>query len=322
MYGEIAIGDGGINEETRKVLAQPTTARAALDALKSVGTDITRGAVSNAESLARGAVSQVPGLVGDVESLGRKGINFAFGPGGVKVDEKTVAPTLIESAKSNPLTYSKGVKAQEALDIFSKTRGADFTAPLPKAKKQEVGISLGAYSKEGPAEGSFYYASPKAKYRLFRKTPYSSYPTINPYSIKTSSGYSSSYSQIRYANPAAKAVDNYASSLGKTSYDYSPIKITSTYSQQYYLPQTQKVIDIYPKNPEIPKPNYPSYYEGSSIVLPPMINLGLPNERAPNTYGKKRFRGKFFQAFTFDPLGGLSGKRRKSKKKGKKKRKR
>jgi len=96
IYGEIAIGDGGINEETRKVLAQPTTARAALEALKSVGTDVGRGAASNAESLVRGAVSQVPGLVGDVESLGRKGINFSFGPGGVKVDEKTIAPTSEE----------------------------------------------------------------------------------------------------------------------------------------------------------------------------------------------------------------------------------
>jgi len=96
MYGEIAIGDGGINEDTRTALARPTTARGALDALKSVGTDVGRGAVSNAESLVRGAVSQVPGLVGDVESLGRKGINFAFGPGGVKVDEKTIAPTSEE----------------------------------------------------------------------------------------------------------------------------------------------------------------------------------------------------------------------------------
>lgn len=96
MYGEIAIGDGGITEDTRTALARPTTARAALDALKSVGADVGRGAASNAESLVRGAVSQVPGMVGDLESLGRKGINFSFGPGGVKVDEKTVAPTSEE----------------------------------------------------------------------------------------------------------------------------------------------------------------------------------------------------------------------------------
>lgn len=51
---------------------------------------------SNTESLVRGAVAQVPGAVGDLESLSRKGINFLYGPGGVNVSEKTVAPTSEE----------------------------------------------------------------------------------------------------------------------------------------------------------------------------------------------------------------------------------
>lgn len=93
-YGEIPTG--GITEDTRIAMARPITARGALDALKSVGTDIARGAVSNAESLLRGSVSQVPGVFGDLEALGRKGINFSFGPGGVNVSEKTVAPTSEE----------------------------------------------------------------------------------------------------------------------------------------------------------------------------------------------------------------------------------
>jgi len=99
-YGEIPTG--GITEDTRTTLAQPITARGALQALKDVGTDVGRGALSNAESLARGALSVVPGSIGDLEALARKGINWSFGPGGVKVSEKTYAPTSEEIRASVP----------------------------------------------------------------------------------------------------------------------------------------------------------------------------------------------------------------------------
>lgn len=93
-YGEIPTG--GITDDTRAIFGRSISASDALRALKEVGTDVGRGAVSNAESLLRGSVSQVPGVFGDLEAFGRKGINFSFGPGGVKVSEKTVAPTSEE----------------------------------------------------------------------------------------------------------------------------------------------------------------------------------------------------------------------------------
>lgn len=43
--------------------------------------------------LARGWVAGTLGLPGDIESLGRMAVNFAFGPGGVNVDETPVLPT-------------------------------------------------------------------------------------------------------------------------------------------------------------------------------------------------------------------------------------
>jgi hypothetical protein len=89
VYGEIPTGP--VTEDT---FARGKEFRAAdaLQALKEFGTSTA----SNAESLVRGAVAQVPGVFGDVESLGRKGINFLYGPGGVNVSEKTVAPTSEE----------------------------------------------------------------------------------------------------------------------------------------------------------------------------------------------------------------------------------
>jgi hypothetical protein len=99
-YGEIPTG--GITEDTRTAMARPITARGALDALKEVGMDVGRGALSNAESLVRGAVSQVPGTFGDLEKGGRQLLNWSFGPGGVKVSEQTYAPTSEEIRASVP----------------------------------------------------------------------------------------------------------------------------------------------------------------------------------------------------------------------------
>ena len=67
----------------------------AADALK-LAKEFGTALGSNTESLVRGAVAQIPGAVGDLESLARMGINFSFGPGGVKVEEKTIAPTSEE----------------------------------------------------------------------------------------------------------------------------------------------------------------------------------------------------------------------------------
>ena len=64
IYGEIATG--AITEDTRRALAnrQGLSARQMLSTLGRVGSE----GVSNLESLARGSVSAIPGVVGDIES--------------------------------------------------------------------------------------------------------------------------------------------------------------------------------------------------------------------------------------------------------------
>ena len=49
--------------------------------------DALRGSLSNAESLGRGFAVAPIGLLGDIEGLLRKGVNFSFGRGGVNVNE-------------------------------------------------------------------------------------------------------------------------------------------------------------------------------------------------------------------------------------------
>lgn len=55
--------------------------------------DALRGSLSNAESFGRGAAVAPIGLLGDLEALLRKGVNFSFGRGGVNVNEAPVLPT-------------------------------------------------------------------------------------------------------------------------------------------------------------------------------------------------------------------------------------
>ena len=68
IYGEVA-DTGPITADTRRALSLPQGVSAAemMRLLKGVG----REGVSNLESLARGSVSAVPGLVGDIESIFR-----------------------------------------------------------------------------------------------------------------------------------------------------------------------------------------------------------------------------------------------------------
>lgn len=59
----------------------------------SILMDALRGSLSNAESFGRGFAVAPVGLLGDIEGLLRKGVNFSFGRGGVNVGETPVLPT-------------------------------------------------------------------------------------------------------------------------------------------------------------------------------------------------------------------------------------
>lgn len=43
--------------------------------------------------------------------------------------QESITPTLITSAKANPLTFQRGANAQRSLDLFKSTRGDDITIP-------------------------------------------------------------------------------------------------------------------------------------------------------------------------------------------------
>jgi len=51
------------------------------------------GSLGNIESVGRGFAAAPIGLLGDIEELGRKGLNYSFGAGGVNVPEEPVLPT-------------------------------------------------------------------------------------------------------------------------------------------------------------------------------------------------------------------------------------
>ena len=69
MYGEMVPDSGPVTEDTRKALStrQGLSAAEMMRMLKNVGAE----GVSNLESIARGSVSAVPGVVGDIESIFR-----------------------------------------------------------------------------------------------------------------------------------------------------------------------------------------------------------------------------------------------------------
>jgi hypothetical protein len=132
-YGEIPTGP--ITDDTRAAINQNISAMDALRAVKDAGMGVVRGSASNLESLLRGAVSQVPGVVGDLESGGRQLLNFSFGPGGVNVGEKTVAPTSSEIRArvpriTDPRPESSGMESMGELMAPGLAKAA---APVAKA---------------------------------------------------------------------------------------------------------------------------------------------------------------------------------------------
>jgi hypothetical protein len=119
----------------------PVTARRILQSMGDVGSDIGRGAVSNAESLLRGAVSQVPGTFGDLEKGGRQLLNWSFGPGGVKVSEQTVAPTSEEIRAAVPRGTPTRMESagMESMGEVMAPGLAKAAAPVAKTVAREAG---------------------------------------------------------------------------------------------------------------------------------------------------------------------------------------
>jgi len=136
-----AMDTGGITPDTIKALQSGYKSP---NLLGMIG-DIGRGGLSNLESLVRGGVAQVPGTAGDLETLGRMGINTSFGAGGVKVNPKAVLPTTTDILGMMPqrVTQSRPETAgMEELGTMIAPGLAKAAAPVVKGGGNLLGMAM------------------------------------------------------------------------------------------------------------------------------------------------------------------------------------
>lgn len=132
--------------------------------------DALRGSLSNAESLGRGFAVAPIGLLGDIEGLLRKGVNFSFGRGGVNVNETPVLPTT-EGLLSNIPRVSQPrmeTSGMEQIGAAMNPRG-----PIDAAKGLAKGLSTIGPSSGGLAPTA---ASQLGAYRI--STPLKVDPSV------------------------------------------------------------------------------------------------------------------------------------------------
>jgi hypothetical protein len=116
--------------------------------------DALRGSLSNAESFGRGFAVAPVGLLGDIEGLLRKGVNFSFGRGGVNVGETPVLPTTEGLLSSIPRMTAPRMETAGMEQIGS---AANPRGPLELAKG--VGRVAGNAINEAMVYGSGPLAS-------------------------------------------------------------------------------------------------------------------------------------------------------------------
>jgi hypothetical protein len=151
---------GGITPDTLKALQ---TINKSPNLLGMIG-DIGRGGLSNLESLVRGGVAQVPGTAGDLETLGRMGINTSFGAGGVKVSPKAVMPTTSDILGMMPqrVTQSRPETAgMEELGTMIAPGLAKAAAPVGKGYLSLLGNEINAGMTGQPTRSVIGQMTPK-----------------------------------------------------------------------------------------------------------------------------------------------------------------
>jgi len=252
-------------------------------------------------------------------TIQRRGNNYFVNPekmGRVYKDiydfEKTITPTLIDSAKLSPKTMLKGLKTEQKLKDFTATRGEDFTAPIgleevsffkaqgrlpvkafkpAKVVGDKVGGKVRVKSKVnqtsvmevGKEATDFYYASEKAYYKLYPKKPKKGYsiPTYYP-----SGGLPKSYPYgIPYKVPkptyTGYTPQKYTPQLDYPYTSYPPTTTNPPYTPPTYKPPTY--------NPPYTPPTYkpptynPPYYPPTTTnppytppyppMIPPLTNI-------------------------------------------------
>jgi hypothetical protein len=153
---------GGITPDTIKALQSGYKSPNLLGMIADIG----RGGLSNLESLVRGGVAQVPGTAGDLETLGRMGINTSFGAGGVKVSPKAVMPTT---------TDILGMLPQRVTQARPETEGME---QLGGAMNPKGPINLGRAVMRLPSDVAragkeFLMANQPSRLDVYHGTPHS-----------------------------------------------------------------------------------------------------------------------------------------------------
>lgn len=136
-----AMDTGGITPDTIKALQTINKSPNLLGMIADIG----RGGLSNLESLVRGGVAQVPGTVGDLETLGRMGINTSFGAGGVKVSPKAVMPTTSDILGMMPQRVTQArpeTAGMEELGTMIAPGLAKAAAPVVKGGGNLLGMAI------------------------------------------------------------------------------------------------------------------------------------------------------------------------------------
>ena len=155
-----AMDTGGITPDTIKALQ---TINKSPNLLGMIG-DIGRGGLSNLESLVRGGVAQVPGTAGDLETLGRMGINTSFGAGGVKVSPKAVMPTTSDILGMMPQRVTQArpeTAGMEELGTMIAPGLAKGVAPVGKGYLSLLGNEINAGMTGQPTRSVIGQMTPK-----------------------------------------------------------------------------------------------------------------------------------------------------------------
>ena len=155
-----AMDTGGITPDTLKALQ---TINKSPNLLGMIG-DIGRGGLSNLESLVRGGVAQVPGTVGDLETLGRMGINTSFGAGGVKVSPQAVMPTTSDILGMMPQRVTQArpeTAGMEELGTMIAPGLAKAAAPVGKGYLSLLGNEINAGLTGQPTRSVIGQMTPK-----------------------------------------------------------------------------------------------------------------------------------------------------------------
>jgi len=207
-----AMDTGGITPDTIKALKTVNKSPNLLGMIADIG----RGGLSNLESLVRGGVAQVPGTAGDLETLGRMGINTSFGAGGVKVSPKAILPTTTDILGMMPQRVTQArpeTAGMEELGTMIAPGLAKAAAPIGKGYLSLLGNEINAGMTGQPTRSIIGQITPKPlQLDVYHGTPHS-FERFDASKIGTGEG-AQAYGHGIYVAESPEVARGYANRLG------------------------------------------------------------------------------------------------------------